>query len=112
MPDDGMSRNDDDFAISRVVVHREGWDDVDVITNCEVAHVLANCVDVAGSLIAETSRKLDRLNVVVDPPHGFGAVDANRLDSNADLIWTGEWNFGLDELKNLGPSGPCESNRA
>src|SRR6266446_7022483 len=70
-------------------------------------------VDDARSLIAETCRKLlDGLEVVVDPPHGFGAVDADRLDLDADLVRTGGRNLDFDELENLRSSSLCEFDRA
>src|SRR5882757_8516903 len=96
-----MVRYEDDLAIGRVVVQREGRDDVDFVTNRESAHILADSVDGACGLIAETCRKLDALDVVVDPPHGFGAVDADRLDLDADLVRTWGRNLDLDELENL-----------
>jgi hypothetical protein len=67
LPDDGMVRNEDDFAIGPVVVQREGRDDVDFVTCCKAAHVLAYSIDDARSLVAETCRKLlDGLDVVID----------------------------------------------
>src|SRR5512140_2680005 len=98
--------------MGRVVVHREGRDDVDFVTCCEAAHVLAYSIDDAGGLVAETRRKLDGLDVVVDPPHGFGAVDADRLDLDADLVGTRSRNLGLDELEDLRSSSLCEFDRA
>ena len=113
LPDDGMVRNEDDLAIGRVVVQREGRDDVDFVTDREAAHVLADSIDDARGLVAETCRKLlDGLDVVVDPPHGFGAVDADRLDLDADLVRTWSRNLDLDELENLRSSGLCEFDRA
>src|ERR1700719_528010 len=103
---------EDDLAIGRVVVQREGRDDIDFVTNRESAHILANSVDGACGLIAETCRKLDGLDVVVDPTHGFGAVDANRLDLDADLVRARSRDLALDEFENLGPSGLCEFDRA
>src|ERR1700720_1043380 len=107
-----MVRYEDDLAIGRVVVQREGRDDIDFVTNRESAHILANSVDGACGLIAETCRKLDGLDVVVDPPHGFGAVDANRLDLDADLVRARSRDLALDEFENLRPSGLCEFDRA
>jgi hypothetical protein len=108
-----MVRNEDDLAIRRVVVQREGGDDVNVVTDREAAHVLAYSIDAARSLVAETCRKLlDGLDVVVDPPHGFGAVDADRLDLDADLVRTWGRNLDLDELENLRSSSLCEFDRA
>src|SRR5260370_15959537 len=103
-----MVRNEDDLAIGRVLVHREGRDDVDFVTCCEAAHVLAYGIDDARSLVAETRRKLDGLGVIVDPPHGFGAVDADRFDLDADLVRTRGRNLVLYELENLRSSGSCE----
>src|ERR1700732_2410036 len=40
-----MVRYEDDLAIGRVVVQREGRDDVDFVTNREAAHILADSVD-------------------------------------------------------------------
>jgi hypothetical protein len=40
-----MLWNEDDLAIGRVVVQREGGDDVDVVTDRETAHVLAYSID-------------------------------------------------------------------
>src|SRR4030088_744000 len=107
-----MVRNEDDLAIGRVIVQREGGDDVDVVTDREAAHVLAYSIDDARSLVAETCRKLNALDVVVDPPHGFGAVDADRLDLDADLVRTWGRNLDLDELENLRSSSLCEFDRA
>src|SRR5580704_8790822 len=107
-----MVRYEDDLAIGRVVVQREGRDDVDFVTNRESAHILADSVDGACGLIAETSRKLDGLDVVVDPPHGLRAIDANRLDVDAELVQARSRNLGLDELENLRSSGLCEFDRA
>ena len=112
MPDDGTLRNEDDLAIGRVVVQREGGDNVDFVTNRESTDIFADSVDGACGLIAETCRKLDGLEVVIDPPHGFGAVDADRLDLYADLVRTGGRNLGLDELQNLGSSSLREFDRA
>src|SRR5258707_3015018 len=97
LPDDGIVRNEDDLAIGRVVVHREGGDYVDVVTGRETAHVLAYSIDDARGLVAETCRKrLDRLEVVVDPPHGFGSADTDRPYLDAVLVWTGRRNLCLD----------------
>jgi hypothetical protein len=82
--------------------------DVDFVTNRESAHILSDSVDGACCLIAETCRKLDGLDVVVDPPHGFGAVDADRLDLDTDLVGTWGRNLNLDELENLRSSRLCE----
>src|SRR5580700_3276477 len=112
LPDNGMVRYEDDLAIGRVVVQREGRDDVDLVTNREAAHILADSVDGACGLITETCRKLDALDVVVDPPHSFGAVDADRLDLDADLVRTWGRNLDLDELENLRSSSLCEFDRA
>src|SRR6267143_7091959 len=107
-----MVRYEDDLAIGRVVVQREGRDDVDFVTNREAAHILADSVDGACGLIAETCRKLDGLDVVVDAPHGFGAVDSDRLDLDADLVRTWGRNPDLDERENLRSSSLCEFDRA
>jgi hypothetical protein len=53
-----MIRNEDDFAIGRVIVQREGRDDVDFVTRRKAANVLAYSIDDARSLVAETCRKL------------------------------------------------------
>jgi hypothetical protein len=99
---DGMVRNDDDFAIRPIVVQREGRDNVDFVTRCKAAQVAAHSIDDARNLVADTCRKiLDGLDVVVDPPHGFGAVDADRLDLDAHFVRTWGRNMGLDELENL-----------
>src|SRR6266481_9514619 len=113
LPDDCMDRNENDLAVRRVVVQREGRDDVDFVTCCKAAHVLADSIDDARSLVAETCRKLlYGLDVVVDPPHGFGAVDADRLDLDADLVRTWGRNLDLDELENLRSSSLYEFDRA
>src|SRR5580704_9185082 len=100
-----MVRYEDDLPIGRIVVQREGRDDVDFVTNRVSAHTLADSVDDACGLVAETRRKLHALDVVVDPPHGFGAVDADlRRARSRDLA--------LDEFENLRPSGLREFDRA
>src|SRR5260370_35150073 len=96
-----MVRYEDDLAIGRVVVQREGRDDVDFVTNRESAHMLADRVYGACGLIAETCRKLDALDVVVDPPQSFGAVDANRLALDAARILTWGRNLDIAELENI-----------
>src|SRR6266550_2012544 len=98
-----MGRYEDDLAIGRVVVQREGRDDVNFVPNRESAHLLADSVDGASGLVTETCRKLYALDVVVDPPHGFGAVDADRLDLDADLLRARSRNLALDEFENLRP---------
>ena len=107
-----MVRYEDDLAIGRVVVQREERDNVDFVTNRESAHILTNSVDGAYDLITKTCRKLDALDVVVDPLHSFGAVDADRLDLDADLVRTWGRNLDLDELENLRSSSFCELDRA
>src|SRR5580692_7477155 len=107
-----MVRYEDDLAIGRIVVQREGRDDVDFVTNRESAHILSDSVDDACGLVAETCRKLDALDVVVDPPHRFGAVDADRLDLDADLVRARSRDLALDEFENLGPSSLREFDRA
>ena len=107
-----MARYEDDLAIGRVVVQREGRDDVDFVTNRESADILADSVDGACGLIAETCRIPDVLDVVVDPPHSFGTVDADRLDLDADLVRTWGRNLDLEETENLRSSSLCEFDRA
>ena len=107
-----MVRYEDDLTIGRVVVLREGRDDVDFVTCRKAAHVLAYSLDDARGLIAKTRRKLDGLDVVVDPPHGLRAIDANRLDVDAELVQARSRNLGVDELENLRSSGLCEFDRA
>src|ERR1700732_2532931 len=106
-----MVRYEDDLAIGRVVVQREGRDDIDFVTNRESHHILADSVYGACGLIAETCRNLDALDVVVTPPHGFGAVDANRLDLDADLVRARSRDLALHEFENLRTSGLCEFDR-
>src|SRR6478735_8565681 len=111
----GRRRNEDEIPLSDLHVfdEREGRDDVDFVTCCKAAHVLADSIDDARSLVAETCRKLlYGLDVVVDPPHGFGAVDADRLDLDADLVRTWGRNLDLDALENLRSSSLCEFDRA
>jgi hypothetical protein len=82
-------------------------------TDGEIAHAFTDGIDDARSLVAQTRWKFDGLDVVVDPPHGFGAFDADCLNIDAgDLIWTRGRPLGLDELQNFRPSGPYESTRA
>ena len=61
---------------------------------------------------AGIERIADGLEVVVDPPHGLRAIDANRLDVDAELVRARSRNLGLDELENLRSSGLCEFDRA
>ena len=112
LPDNGIVRYEDDLTIGRVVVLREGRDDVDFVTCRKAAHVLAYSLDDARGLIAKTRRKFDGLEVVVDPPHGLRAIDANRLDVDAELVQARSRNLGLDELENLRSSSLCEFDRA
>src|SRR5277367_333329 len=112
LPYDRVVGNENDLAIGRIVVHREGWDNVDIVANSYAADILPHRVDDAGGLVTETRRKLDGLDVVVDPPHGFGAVDADRLDLDADLLWTRSCNLGVYEFEDFRSSGYCELDRA
>lgn len=107
LPNNGVGRYKDDLAIGRVVVQREGRDDVDFVTNRE-----SDNIDGACGLVAKTCRKLDGLDIVVDPPHGLRAIDANRLDLDADLVRARSRDLALDEFENLRPSGLCEFDRA
>src|SRR6202035_3450657 len=107
-----MFRYEDDLAIGGVVVQREGRDDVDFVTNRESAHILADSVDGTRGLVTETCRKLDALDIVVDPPHGLRAIDADRLDLDADLFRARSRDLALYEFENLRPSGLREFDLA
>src|SRR6266481_3253355 len=101
MRDHGVIRHEDDFAIGRVLVHREGRDDVDRIADRDASDVSAHGIDDTGRLVAEARGELHRLDIIILAPHRFGAVDADRLDLDADLGRAWSRNCGVDEFEDV-----------
>jgi hypothetical protein len=109
---DRVVRRNDDLAIRRVLVHRERRDDADVVADCNAAHARTDRIDHACGFVPEARRKLDRLDIDVGAPHGFGTVDTDCLDVNANFIRPGGADLLLDEFQHFGTAGFCKLNRA
>src|SRR5262249_32291622 len=105
---DRAHRHDDQLAIGCVLVHREIGDDVDRLTDLEALDPFAERIDRPRGLIAEPCGQLRRLDIFVVTPHAFRAVEADRLDANADLASGGLWIRDVLELENLRRAKGCK----
>jgi hypothetical protein len=83
--DDGESGREDKLAIKAIIVQRKGRCDAHRVADVETLDAFADGLDFARGLIAETGRELWLLQILPHPEHHLGAVQANRLDANANL---------------------------
>ncbi len=107
--DHGVQRHDSDLAIGPVIVLREGGHHIDLVAHGHVGHVRPHGVDDASGLVAQNSGEAaDRLDIIVLTPHTFGAIDANRLDLDADLGPTRSADLFLDKPQDFRTASAVE----
>src|SRR5690348_2241331 len=100
-----MNGCEHDLAIHSVLIHREGWNRVDLVANGNRAYILADRIHGAHRFIAKPSWELNRLDVLIFPPHRFGPIQSNGLNANAHLAGSGFGNLDIFKLQYLRPSG-------
>ncbi len=81
--------DDDEIPVRPVVVQGKRRDHADRIAGGHLGDVGADRVDNAGGFIADPRRQLRRLEILPGAEKRLGAVQADRLDPQADLAGAG-----------------------
>ncbi len=95
-------RYEDHITIGVIVILRERRHHANRIANGDVFDRATHGINDAGRFIAKTRRELDRLDVLIAPPHRLGTVESDRFDLDFYLVRAGAGNRSLDELEHVG----------
>src|SRR4051794_4184357 len=100
-----MDGDENDFAVSGVLVQREGGNCADGVTCGKISNVFAYSLDNAGSLISQAGGEFHRFDILVVAPHRLGAIDADGFDLDTNFTRSGKGNLRFDEFEHVRSSG-------